>query len=110
MGLLLGLEIKLLSTDSRLIHQTAFGVYKHGHTFMIAGLGLFACSRPGARTGGGAFGAGFGLDAGGDGHGGCHCIKLEFPAGEFIIGPFVFEKDYFAEGLATRLKTDGHFN
>jgi hypothetical protein len=51
---------------------------EHGHAFMVAGFGLFACSRPGAGAGRGPFGTGFGLGAGGDGHGGCRCIELEF--------------------------------
>lgn len=59
---LLGLEAELLPADSCLIHQPAFDVYKNGHAFMIAGLGLFAGGRTGAGAGSGSFGAGLVLD------------------------------------------------
>ncbi|MBW1958294.1 MAG: hypothetical protein JRI63_07140 [Deltaproteobacteria bacterium] len=39
----LGLEGELLAANSRLVHQAAFGMDKHGHAFMIA-RNLSACA------------------------------------------------------------------
>jgi hypothetical protein len=90
-----------------LVHQPTFGVSKHSHAFMIACFGLCPGGRPGGGTGGGAFGASFGFNAGRDGNSGGRRVKLKVPAGEFIIGTFVFKKYHLAECLPACLKTNG---
>lgn len=99
-----GSETEFLAADGGFIHEASLGVDKNRHALGISDVGMF--SRPGAGTGAGRypFGAGFGLGPGGDGHGRCRGVKFKIAAGEFIVSPFVLEKDNLRKGLSSQLE------
>jgi hypothetical protein len=96
---LLGLKAELLTTNGGLVHQTAFCVYKYGHSFSIARFYLFSGGRPGTRTSSSSLGTRSCLDTGSNRDSGCGGIKLEITAGEFIVSTLVLKKNNFAKYL-----------
>lgn len=100
------LEGEFLATDGKLVHQTALGVHEDNHPLRIFGLSMGSTLRTGTDAGADTCGSGPGPcphrygDRLGSG------AELEIPAGEFIVCPFVLEKDDLTEGLSSRLKSD----
>ena len=85
LNLLLRFEAEFLAADGRLVNQPAFSLNKYHHPLMIAGFGLGAGGRAGTGTRRSPFGTRLCLDAGRDRDSRSRCLKLEFPAGEFIV-------------------------